>query len=86
MKQKMCIKGNDGCIIERSLKMPFIVTAGSYKETHQMFGEADTLFIAEAMAKREAECLHNPFTVKIYQKRDHMSPRLVAEYMGRPID
>lgn len=84
--KKMCIKGNDGCIIERSLKMPFIVTAGVYKETQQMFAEADTRFIAETIAKEEAKCLHLPFTVKVYQKVEHTKPRLIAEYQGKPAD
>jgi len=77
---KMRIKGNDGFIIERSLKMRYIVTSGRHNDTQQMIGEADRLSIAEAMAKAECSLLRNPWTSKVYEKRDHTTPRLIAEY------
>jgi len=76
----MKIRGNDGFIIERSLKMRYIVTFGMHNDTQQMIGEADGFQMAEAMAKAECMLLRNPWTSKVYEMRAHTTPRLLAEY------
>lgn len=79
---KMRIMGNDGFLIERSLKMRYIVTYGLHNDVQQMTSKTDTFIDARDIAAKQASYMNSPYTTKVYEIRPHVRPVLLAEYLA----